>query len=135
MKAKTPSTDTLGAGENKAAKEIVDDALALPKKAPYSTTYALIREHHRRSGAVSWNREKFTKLCVAFDETKDEMGMRIGLHPWELRRRLKDGRFTLPEGILLEFHWRFIQHFRTGLSPDGSAFAPCSTPKSPSPKV
>ena len=129
-------TDTdLGKGEDRKAEEIVADALSLPKKPAYSPTYALIREHHRQSGALSWNREKFNKLCVAFNETHEEMAMRIGLYPYELRQRLKHGRFHLTEGILLEFHWRFIQHFRTGLSPDGSAFAPCSTQKSPSPKA
>lgn len=106
----------------------------LPPALVQTPTYELIRLHHKRSGAELWGRERFRRLCVAFNETEAEMGMRIGLPPSLTKRRLLQNSFSLTEGILLEMHWRFIQEVRTGTSLPGTALAPCTTRKSPPPK-
>jgi len=86
----------------------------------------LIREHYRSMGCFDWNRERFLRLCAAWNETPGEMAERIGMTLSKLKRLMETPGFTFnnTEGILLQQHERFIEFVRTGFDRPGELFPP-----------
>lgn len=104
----------LGSGRRKADKVTVE----MPRHLHRTPTYALIEQHQNLSGAKKWNRERFYKLCVALNETIEEVGLRCGMPPYTVKRRLKENSFMLSEGILLQQLWNYICGSLAGINPD-----------------
>lgn len=109
-----------------------DDLDALAEDAPSLSEMAIgsacraIRDHYRRMGCFHWDREKFIRLCVAWDETPREMGARVGMTPRRVKQILDTPKLELSdtEGILLQQHLRFIEYIRTGHERDDQLFPP-----------